>query len=90
MGVLDSIRRRDENNRIMQVFGSSAEESDEVQGINEIPLETKSLERQDEKEIQQRPNEVNVNASIGLQKAEAAAFVYSKKALIGIYAWYVI
>ena len=87
MAVLDSIRRRDENNHIMKVFRSSAEENDQVHGINEAPPETNSLEWRDEKETQQRLDEVNVNASIGLQKAEAAAFIYSKKALIGIYAW---
>lgn len=84
MGLSDSIRRRDENSRIVKVFGSSTEESDEV---SEVPAQTSSLEWQDEKEIQQRPDEVNANASVGLQKAEAAAFVYSKKSLIGIYAW---
>lgn len=84
MGVFDSIRRRDENSRIVKVFGSSAEESDEV---SEVPPQTSSLEWQDEKEIQQHPDEVNANASVGLQKAEAAAFIYSKKSLIGIYAW---
>jgi hypothetical protein len=84
MGVFDSVRRRDENNRIMKIFGSSARKNDDV---DEITPETSSLEWQDEKEIQERPDEVNANASIGLQKAEAAAFVYSKKTLIVIYAW---
>lgn len=84
MGVFDSVRRRDENSRIVKVFGSYAEERDEV---SEVPAQTSSMEWQDEKEIQQHPDEVNANASAGLQKAEAAAFVYSKKSLIGIYAW---
>jgi hypothetical protein len=83
MGVFDSVQRRDENNRIMKIFGSPAGKIDDV----EVTPETSSLEWQDEKEIQERPDEVNVNASIGLQKAEAAALVYSKKTLIVIYAW---
>lgn len=87
MGVFDGIRRRDENSRIMNVFGSSEEKNDGV--VGEAPAQTSSLEWQDEKEIQQRPDEVNANASVGLQKAEAAALVYSKRSLIGIYAWWV-
>jgi hypothetical protein len=84
MGVFDGIRRRDENSRIMNVFGSSEEKNDGV--VGEVPAQTSSLEWQDEKEIQQRPDEVNANASVGLQKAEAAALVYSKRSLILIYA----
>jgi hypothetical protein len=87
MGVFDGIRRRDENSRIMNVFGSSEEKNDGV--VGEVPAQTSSFEWQDEKEIQQRPDEINANASVGLQKAEAAALVYSKRSLIGIYAWWV-
>lgn len=70
----------------MRVFGS-AEKKDEVAEVSEVPPQTSSLEWQDEKEVQQHPDEVNANASVGLQKAEAAALIYGKKSLIGIYAW---
>lgn len=50
--------------------------------------ETSSLEAQNEKEIQQHPNEVTSDAHLGVKKVEAAALVWGKPALIFTYGWY--
>lgn len=49
--------------------------------------DTNSLEAQNEREIQQHPDQVTADAHVGVQKAEAAALVWGKPALIFIYAW---
>ncbi|KAL1587195.1 hypothetical protein WHR41_04257 [Cladosporium halotolerans] len=49
--------------------------------------DTQSLEARNEKEIQQHPDQVTADAHVGVQKAEAAALVWSKPALIFIYVW---
>lgn len=49
--------------------------------------DTNSLEAQNEREVQQHPDQITGNAHIGVQKAEAAALVWGKPALMFIYAW---
>ena len=46
-----------------------------------------SLEARNNKEIQNHPNEVTVDAQPGVRKAEAAALVWSKPAVYATYAW---
>ncbi|KAE8146223.1 major facilitator superfamily domain-containing protein [Aspergillus avenaceus] len=46
-----------------------------------------SLEARNEKEIQEHPNEITREAYLGIKKAEAAALVWSKKAVWATYAW---
>jgi hypothetical protein len=46
-----------------------------------------SLEARNEKEIQQHPDQVTADAHLGVQKVEAAALVWSKKAVWATYAW---
>ncbi|KAL5361577.1 major facilitator superfamily domain-containing protein [Aspergillus floccosus] len=46
-----------------------------------------SLEARNEKEIQQHPDAITHEANLGVQKAEAAALVWSKKAVYATYAW---
>ncbi|XRM40407.1 Siderochrome iron transporter 2 [Aspergillus tubingensis] len=46
-----------------------------------------SLEAQNEKEIEAHPDQVTKDAQLGVQKAEAAALVWSKKAVYATYAW---
>lgn len=41
----------------------------------------------DEKERENNPDHVNAKIGLGQQKAEAAALVWSRPAVIGIYAW---
>jgi hypothetical protein len=49
--------------------------------------DTLSLEARNEREIELNPDQVTADAHIGVQKAEAAALVWGKPALIFIYLW---
>lgn len=49
--------------------------------------EVPALEMRDEKEAVERPDEINLNAKAGLQKAEAAALIWQKKTVICLLAW---
>ena len=89
MGALDLIRGRDDNGRMSRPFVPPDSDGKE-QGLSASPAEIpspESVEWHDEKEIQEHPNEINASADLGLQKAEAAALVYTKKVVVGIYAW---
>lgn len=46
-----------------------------------------SLEARNEKEIQANPDHITQGANLGVQKAEAAALVWSRKAVLATYAW---
>ncbi|KFG78297.1 siderochrome-iron transporter [Metarhizium anisopliae] len=46
-----------------------------------------SLEEKNEREVQQHPQEVTASAELGVQKAEAAALVWTKKTVYCTYAW---
>lgn len=48
-----------------------------------------SLEQRGEREVLEHPDEITHHAQAGIQKAEATALVWSRKALYGTYAWYV-
>lgn len=48
------------------------------------------LSARDEKEAVERPDEVNLDAKPGLQKAEAVALIWSKKTIVGLLCWYVL
>lgn len=45
------------------------------------------LAEKNEKDIQEHPDEITAHAQPGVQKAEAIALVWSKKALFATYAW---
>ncbi|KAH8660023.1 siderophore iron transporter [Xylariales sp. PMI_506] len=49
--------------------------------------DTLSLEERNEKETIQHPVEITKDAQIGVQKAEAVALVWPKRAVYAIYAW---
>ncbi len=49
--------------------------------------DTLSLEARNEKEIELHPDQVTRGAELGVQKAEAAALVWSRKAVLATYAW---
>jgi hypothetical protein len=49
----------------------------------------KSLGQRDEREVREHPDKVTHHAQAGIQKAEATALVWSRRALYGTYAWYV-
>lgn len=50
--------------------------------------DTLSLEARNEREIEQHPDQVTSDAQLGIQKAEAVALVWPKKATYVTYAWY--
>lgn len=94
MGALDAARGRDDNGRMTQsvVDTSNLEESKHAQFNSQAPSDSDSgfgvngvLD--DEKEAQQNPEHVTDKAGLGQQKAEAAALVWSRPAVAGIYAW---
>lgn len=91
MGVLDLVRGR--NNTIV-ASGLEVTEHQDQQPRESEPKnpdsdsnDRSSLEARAEREIELHPDQVIEGADLGVQKAEAAALVWSKKALIGIYAW---
>ncbi|KAJ5671497.1 hypothetical protein N7507_000624 [Penicillium longicatenatum] len=93
MGVIDTIRGRDENGRTSKSFlptpvyeDNTTKQEQPANDISHLPGE-ESLEWHDEKEVQAHPDQINANADYGLQKAEAAALVYTKKVVFGIYGW---
>lgn len=94
MGILDTVRGR---NNSVAPDALAAEDHERKEGSPEAPpaysnekSERTSLEARGEHEVEQHPDEVTQNAETGVQKAEAAALVWSKKSLIAIYAWYVL
>lgn len=96
MGVFDVIRGRQDS----QIVEDLAVTEDRQEPKNDTDLETPpassedsdegrrlSLEAANEKSIEKHPDEITRNAYAGVQKAEAAALVWSKKAVILTYAW---
>ena len=57
----------------------SPSDSDSSFGVNGV--------LDDEKEIEKNPEQVTDTAGLGQQKAEAAALIWSRPAVAGIYAW---
>lgn len=91
MGVLDLVRGR---NNTSVASGLVVTEDQDQQFRESEPKnpgsdsnDRSSLEARAEREIQLHPGQVTEDADLGVQKAEAAALVWSKKALICIYAW---
>lgn len=92
MGALDLVRGR--NNTSVASSLAVTEDQDQQHGEKSPPQnpdsdsnDRSSLEARAEREIELHPGQVTEGADLGVQKAEAAALVWSKKALIGIYAW---
>ncbi|ODM23818.1 hypothetical protein SI65_01407 [Aspergillus cristatus] len=91
MGVLDLVRGR---NNTSVASGLVVTEDQDQQPRESEPKnpgsdsnDRSSLDARAEREIELHPGQVTEGAGLGVQKAEAAALVWSKKALIGIYAW---
>lgn len=94
MGVLDQIRGRKDNTIVSDLAPSGIQEPKLAADVPETGpsssgSETLSLEAQNDKDIQQNPDQVTRDAQLGVQKAEAAALVWSKKAVYATYAWWV-
>lgn len=95
MGLFDTVRGR-KNNIVVAPDALAADDHERKEGSPEAPeypnekKERPSLEARGEHEVEVHPDEVTSDAETGVQKAEAAALVWSKKSLILIYAWCVL
>ncbi|KAJ5092965.1 hypothetical protein N7456_008826 [Penicillium angulare] len=89
MGAIDAVFGRNENGRMSKPFFPSAGGTEKQEPSTDVTPNTPpgedSLEWRDEKEIQENPDQVNTSVHLGVQKAEAAALVWDKKALYMIY-----
>ena len=86
MGILDLVRGRD-NTAAIDVVATEDHETKENEKSGSDSNDRSSLEARAEREIELHPDQVSEGADLGVQKAEAAALVWSKTALICIYAW---
>jgi hypothetical protein len=102
MGVLETVRGRDDGGAIARtIIGDESNGSQEKSG-HDVGHETSQSDsdsphntggfhtgdvNDDEKELAHHPDQVTEGAELGQQKAEAAALVWSRSALVGIYAW---
>ncbi|KAJ5826035.1 hypothetical protein N7474_003173 [Penicillium riverlandense] len=97
MGVLDTVRGRDGRDNAAQTetdvyekqgttAASGVKDGDQQYALNADP-ETRSLEAREDKEVSAHPGSITEGTYAGLQKAEAVALVWSRKAVFGTYAW---
>lgn len=93
MRVFDQVRNRRTNqiaagtDHDQTAFKDETKVSHDVEGSGS-DSDNLSLEAKEEKRIQEAPDQVTSDAQAGIQKAEAAALVWSKTAIFGVYAWY--
>lgn len=95
MGVFDQIRGRKTLNHTAETLAQPGPLTDEKQATDqatsasasESDNDNLSLEAQNEKEIQRHPDQVTADAHKGIQKAEAAALVWTKPVLYATFAW---
>lgn len=97
MGVLDLVRGRDTSQLNAAAHGPDPADVtvDEKTPAppQDVPVpvsdssDTLSVEAQNEKEVQAHPDQVTAGAEAGVQKAEASAMVWNKKAVFAVYAW---
>jgi len=92
MTIFNTLRHRKDHTIAEGVIHPESE--DGKNGANVIndssasDSDTLSLEAQNEKEVQAHPDQITRNADQGVQKAEAAALVWSKKTVLATYGWY--
>ncbi|KAJ5988476.1 siderochrome iron transporter 2 [Penicillium waksmanii] len=80
------LRSRNANNRWPWSTKTSEDQTDE-HTPSSSDAEAPVLSARDEKEVNERPDEINLDAKPGLQKAEAVALIWSKKTVICLLAW---
>jgi len=85
MGVFDNIRGRKDTDIAAGVMDGD-EKSQYASDLSDAS--SMSLEAREDKEIREHPDQVTQSAHLGVQKAEATALVWSKKAVYASYAWY--
>lgn len=98
MGVLDIAQGRDGRDKAAQPETDAYEkqgaaatsgvvnDGDRQYALNVDP-DTRSLESREDKEVTAHPDSITEGTYVGLQKAEAVALVWSRKAVFGTYAW---
>lgn len=102
MGVFDALRGRGTANQTTEVSDTSNTQNEKSVAAGEDqhppsydadtpPISSDGSHRgdmfDDAKELAHNPDTVTSDAELGQQKAEAAALVWSRPALVGIYAW---
>lgn len=94
MGVLDLVRGRRSEQVIAEGNDFSHDEknraavSDDAEPSSDTDSQSNlSLAAKEDKEVREHPNEITKDADLGVQKAEAAALVWSKTTVYCIYAW---
>lgn len=88
MGVIDLVRGRDDSKAVRGLnYEVPKHEAATPDITSSSDSDTLSLEARNEKEVQLHPDQVTRDASMGVQKAEAVALVWSKKAVWATYAW---
>lgn len=92
MGVFNQIRgRKTETVTADAAVGSHGVVDDEKTpkdfAHSDSDSDNLSLEARNEKEVQQHPDQVTAGAQEGVQKAEAAALVWTKPVLYATFAW---
>ncbi|ETS73889.1 hypothetical protein PFICI_13755 [Pestalotiopsis fici W106-1] len=90
--VLDMIRGRKDGRVAHDIATSGVPEADEKTGTSNVApsndnSDSISLEERNEQEISEHPDSVTADAQIGQRKAEAAALVWSRNAVLATYGW---
>jgi len=100
MGVLDIVRpgrdgrdkaaptETDADEKQGATATAGVNDSDQQDAAYSDP-ETRSLEAREDKEVTAHPDSITEGTYAGLQKAEAVALVWSRKAVLATYAWWV-
>ncbi|KAL4880521.1 major facilitator superfamily domain-containing protein [Aspergillus karnatakaensis] len=86
MAILDKIIPRADRGAPAESHPSEPKEP-ENRVIQDSDSSDLDLFARNEKEIEQNPDQVTRDAHLGVQKAEAAALVWNKKAVYATYAW---
>jgi hypothetical protein len=94
MGVINRIRGRDTSQLNAAAINPGPVDvavdekvASQPQDVPTSDTETLSIEARAAKEVEAHPDQITADASAGVQKAEAAAMVWSKKAVYAVYAW---
>lgn len=89
--VLDMIRGRKDGRMAHGIATAGVPDADEKTGTANVSGANDSgrlsLEERNEIEIDEHPDSVTADAQIGQRKAEAAALVWSRSAVLATYGW---
>lgn len=92
MGVVDIFKGR-KDARVTDDALATGEQQPSSKDVHETSAHASSdsdnlsVEAQNEKEVIEHPDSITGDAQQGIQKAEAAALVWPKRVVYGIYGW---